>query len=377
VSAIPIAFYAPLKRPDHPTPSGDRSVARLLLQALERGGFAPILASRLRTFEPAGDEGRQRAIAEESRGEAERVIERFARAPEAERPRLWFTYHSYYKAPDHLGPLVAERLGIPYAVAEASWAAKRHVGPWRYAHAALEAGLATASAIFVSTPHDRAALARDFGPGRLVDLPPFLDLAPWGEHASGAVRSAGGPVRLLAVAMMRPGDKLASFRILAEALALARGDWTLTVAGDGPARPEVEALFAPFRDRVRLLGDVRERRALARLYAESELLVWPAVNEAYGMALLEAQALGCPVLAGGSPGVASVVRPGETGVLSRPGDAAAFAADLASLLGEPGLRRHLGEAARRFVAEERDLPGAAAILRRALTADLAAACVPA
>ena len=33
-----IAFYAPMKAPDHPTPSGDRHIARLTLQALARAG---------------------------------------------------------------------------------------------------------------------------------------------------------------------------------------------------------------------------------------------------------------------------------------------------------------------------------------------------
>ena len=35
-----MAFYAPLKAPDHPTPSGDRRMARLLIQALEAAGAA-------------------------------------------------------------------------------------------------------------------------------------------------------------------------------------------------------------------------------------------------------------------------------------------------------------------------------------------------
>jgi len=33
-----LAFYAPLKPPDHPVPSGDRRISRLLIQALERAG---------------------------------------------------------------------------------------------------------------------------------------------------------------------------------------------------------------------------------------------------------------------------------------------------------------------------------------------------
>ena len=45
-----IAFYAPLKPPDHPVPSGDRRIARLLLEALRRAGHEVALASRLRSY---------------------------------------------------------------------------------------------------------------------------------------------------------------------------------------------------------------------------------------------------------------------------------------------------------------------------------------
>ena len=53
--AMRIAFYAPLKPPDHPVPSGDRRVAQLLLAALRRAGHEPVLASRFRSFEGQGD----------------------------------------------------------------------------------------------------------------------------------------------------------------------------------------------------------------------------------------------------------------------------------------------------------------------------------
>ena len=48
---IPIAFYAPLKSPDHPAPSGDRTMARLLLKALRAAGFEPRLVSTLRSLD--------------------------------------------------------------------------------------------------------------------------------------------------------------------------------------------------------------------------------------------------------------------------------------------------------------------------------------
>ena len=94
---------------------------------------------------------------------------------------------------------------------------------------------------------------------------------------------------MLTVGMMRHGDKLASYQILSEALAHLTGDWHLNIAGDGPARRQVEALMAPFGQRVRFLG-LLDRKELQRVYQQSSLLAWPGVNEAYGMIYLEAQA---------------------------------------------------------------------------------------
>jgi hypothetical protein len=47
-----IAFYAPMKPPDHPVPSGDRRMSRLLIAALGRAGHEVELASRLRQGSP-------------------------------------------------------------------------------------------------------------------------------------------------------------------------------------------------------------------------------------------------------------------------------------------------------------------------------------
>ena len=58
--------------------------------------------------------------------------------------------------------------------------------------------------------------------------------------------------------------------------------------------------------------------------AASDLFVWPAVDEAYGMALLEAHSQGLPVVAGKAGGVGDIVRHEETGVLTPVGDTVAF-----------------------------------------------------
>ena len=372
-----VAFYAPLKPPDHPVPSGDRRMARLLIQALGLAGHEVEIAARLRSWNARPDPARQARLEGIGQALAERLLRRYRARPAAARPRAWLTYHLYYKAPDWIGPQVAAGLGIPYLLAEASLAGKRANGPWARGHRATVAALERAAAVISLNPVDAECLP---DPDRVRPIKPFLDAAPFRaaaaqrREARAATAAAHGldPARpwLLAVAMMRPGDKLASYRLLADALArLDALDWQLLVAGDGPARAEVEAAFdALAPGRVRFLGEVAPHD-LPALAAACDLMVWPALNEAYGMALLEAQAAGLPVVAGYSGGVAAVVRDGETGRLTAPGDARAFAEAVRSLLEAPGTRRAMAEAAVAAVATEHDLRAAAgrldAVLRDA------------
>ena len=107
---------------------------------------------------------------------------------------------------------------------------------------------------------------------------------------------------------------------------------------------------------------------LAEVFAACDLCAWPAVNEAYGMALLEAQAAGVPVVSCATRGVPDVVLDGRTGLLVPYGDEAALAAAVRSLLDDAARRSALGEAAARFVSGERSIDAAARSLARALAA---------
>jgi glycosyltransferase involved in cell wall biosynthesis len=365
-----VAFYAPMKPPDHPAPSGDRAVARLLLQALAAGGHQVELAARFRSWIKAPDEARQRRLDAVGERLAQRLARRWRARPAAERPAAWFTYHLYYKAPDFIGPRVARALGIPYLVAEASLSEKRREGPWAYGHARAAAALAEARTIITLNPDDAPGLDPAWRQRRLA---PFLDIRPFAAAAADrprqrllwAERAEADPKQpwLVALAMMRPGDKLESYRLLAKALrGLPDLPWQLLVAGDGPARGEVELAFQAFSSgavrRIRFLGEVKAE-AVPGLLAAADLCVWPAIGEAYGMALLEAQAAATPVVAGKRPGVAAIVREGRSGILTKPGDAATFAAAIRALLTAPALRRQMSQAAAEDMARHHSLAAAA------------------
>jgi glycosyltransferase involved in cell wall biosynthesis len=347
-----VAFYAPMKAPDHPTPSGDRHIARLTLRALARAGFEADCVSRLRTLDMAGNATAQARLRDEAEAEAARLIAALG----AEPPALWFTYHCYYKAPDLIGPAVADVLAIPYAISEASISARRRDGPWAGFAARSEAAIARADRLFWTTTRDRPALeAAGFG-ATLVHLPAFLDPGP-----APAPRPPGAPLRLLTVAMMRPGDKLESYRRLAAALALLPGDWRLTVIGHGAAEPEVMALFAPFASRLTHIGDIDDSARVRPYYEAADLLVWPGVNEGVGMAWLEAQAAGLPVVAEDGPAARALV---GGGLLAPPDDPRAFAEAVRQAAAD---RARLSARARAHIEAHHSLDAAAAILRTHLS----------
>ena len=373
-----IAFYAPLKAPTHPTASGDRRVARLLIDALRLSGQTVELVSEFRSFDGDGDPQRQQELAARGGAIARELVAKWQNGPLAQRPELWFTYHLYYKAPDWIGPAVCRAMGIAYVVAEASHATKRALGPWAMGHAAVEQALRSADLLLCPTAFDVAGLQQVVtDTERIRRLPPFLDPEPyrraarkralWRKRLGARLTLASDQAWLVVPAMMRRGDKLASYRILADTLRLLPDlQWQLLVAGDGDARHEVEDLLnqaAP--GRVRFLGAC-DARTMAAVYAASDICVWPAVNEAYGMAMLEAQAAGLPVVSCATRGVPDVVHHGVTGLLAPQIDAKLLADCLRALLADVFRRQSMGAAAARFVLQSRSLEQASRTLTLAL-----------
>lgn len=356
-----IAFYAPLKPPGHPVPSGDREMARLLMAALRLAGHDVVLTSDLRTYSPTPD---PHCLADlQARAAVE--IDALSARRSVDRPDVWLTYHPYYKAPDLIGPAVARALGIPYATAEASHAGKRDLDAWHAWQRSVADALCQGAVHFCLTPVDRQGLARLLGGSEtLVDLPPFVDSAPF---AATEPRCSDGRLELVTVAMMRPGKKVRSYRFLADALrCLGDIDWRLTIVGDGDARDTVAEAFALLPERrLRRRGEVARDR-LAAAFAAADLFVWPGFEEDYGMVYLEAQAAGLPVVALASDGVRQAVRDGETGLLVEGERATAFAEAIRRMASDHRTWQRMACAARAFAYGERSLANAAAILDRGL-----------
>lgn len=96
-------------------------------------------------------------------------------------------------------------------------------------------------------------------------------------------------------------------------------------------------------DRVRMLGEVRDPRALL---GQASVFVLPSRSEGFSNAIVEAMMAGLPVVATAVGGNAEAVVEGETGLLVPPGNPEALAAALLQLLADPERARRMGEAGR-------------------------------
>lgn len=121
---------------------------------------------------------------------------------------------------------------------------------------------------------------------------------------------------------------------------------SLLVAGDGPERGALERRTRELDldGRVRFLGVV-PRSTVLRLFRAADATLLSSAWENFPHAVVEALAVGCPVIATAVGGVPEVVKDGENGLLVPPGDPPALAAAITRFFGDDKLRAQLRAAA--------------------------------
>lgn len=163
-----------------------------------------------------------------------------------------------------------------------------------------------------------------------------------------------GPPRLLCVGRLVPEK---GFDLALRALAALVDRFPtvrLTIAGDGPARSELERLAAELAltDHVDFLGWVAPDQVSALLSATTVVVVpsrWP---EPFGLVALEAAASARPVVAARIGGLPEVVVHRQTGLLFDAEDSGALAEAIGSVLHDPESAARMGQAARRRAVQE-------------------------
>ena len=182
--------------------------------------------------------------------------------------------------------------------------------------------------------------------------------------------SAGEPVRLLSVGRLVPQKGM---DILLRAVATLKPSrpFQLWIAGDGPQRPSLERLAAELNlgDKVSFLGwlshaEVAEHMARAHLFVLASRTD-PNTGDTEGSptVLLEAQAMGLPVISTLHADIPFIVRDGETGVLVPEGNIEALASALDDLLRHPERWVEMGRAGRTLVESRHEMSHVGARLK--------------
>ena len=211
-----------------------------------------------------------------------------------------------------------------------------------------------ADAVVAFTPHERDALVRYYGadPEKVAIIPCGVDLElfqPVDKVAARRILGLGDDPIVLFVGRIEP---LKGVDILLQAAAMQEDAQNLQVLliGGEAAENEVRRLKEltaelGLQERASFLGTVPHDQ-LPLFYSAADVLAVPSYYESFGMVAAEALACGTPVIASKVGGLTSVVRDGETGYLISYRCADTFAERLELLVGNPYLRRSLGEQAR-------------------------------
>jgi glycosyltransferase involved in cell wall biosynthesis len=351
-----ILFYAPFKPLGHAHPSGDLVTATSIFDFLRRQGHRVIEASSLRCRWIYWKPWLWLKLIKERR----QVVQRFSDTS----VDLWLTYHSYYKAPDLLGPAVSRKLNIPYVIFQGIYSTKRRrqwkAKPGFYLN---KKSLCAAHHVFSNKFVDLLNLKRILAENRVTYVAPGIipDEFSFDETSRKKLHRhwniADEPV-IFSAAMFRPDVKTEGLIWVIRACgALYRQgqNFRLVIAGDGKEREKLQQLAKEHvADRVLFLGKI-PRKDMYRYYSAADIFVFPGIRESLGIVFLEAQSCGLPVVAFNNAGVPEAVRDGKTGLLVPIYALEPFVDAVKRLMVDKNLRRRMGLAAKSYVREAHDL----------------------
>jgi glycosyltransferase involved in cell wall biosynthesis len=227
---------------------------------------------------------------------------------------------------------------------------KHGANPGSRRHRLLRRAAAELAHAFVAVSDTTAAQARalhDVRPARLHTIPNGIRLERY--HPDPAARAAArrelGLDDAWVIGTVGRIDEFKNQGLLVRALAPRLSERVrLVIIGDGPDRAALEAEVArlPAPRWVVLTG---RRMDVPRLLPALDVFALSSKSEGLPLVVPEAMAVGLPIVATAVGGLPSVVRDGETGLLTAV-DEAAFAAALGRLIDDPALARRLGASAR-------------------------------
>jgi D-inositol-3-phosphate glycosyltransferase len=277
--------------------------------------------------------------------------------------------HSHYWLSGRTGQMAAERWSVPLVASfHTLGEVKRLAGP-EAEDAQLPArvlgerrAIRAADRILAPTAAEAAHLVDLYGadPGRVRVVSPGVDGSSFRqmprEEALGRLGFRGRRVVLFMGRLQPLKGPDVAIRAVAEAIRRdprATEDVLLAVMG-GPSGDRGRAFVAALRalavtegigDRVVFL-EPRPHSELPWIYSAADVLVMPSRSESFGLAAMEAQACGIPVVAADVGGLRFIVDHGASGFLVPGRDPGAYAERILEVLGDPGLAARLRSGAR-------------------------------
>lgn len=320
-------------------PGGGPEHVRTLARGLGAYGFLPIVGGPRdgAMFDAFAADGFETVVAT-TNALAPRTFVDLSRLVRARGIRL---IHSHGKGAGLYGRLVARASGIPAIHSFHGIHFERYRGPARTLYLALERALArsTALVVNVSAAQQAEGLAlRLYGAGQARVVPNGIDVAALRAGAmtrDDARASLGVDTSAFVVGCAARFDPVKGLDVLLGAVAAVDGV-TLVLIGDGPDAARIAALAAPLGARVIRPG---EMSGAARLFRGFEVYAAASSKEGMPLAVLEAMALGVPVVASDIPAHREVLGPDYLALFTRTPEM--FAAGLRRAVSDTEWRRTL------------------------------------
>lgn len=179
-----------------------------------------------------------------------------------------------------------------------------------------------------------------------------IDLDAFGYRAKAAV---GSPPKIVTVGRLSPEKGQAVLLTACAILAERQQPFHLSIVGSGPYEPELcgEIERLGLGDRVRLTGELPADQVRREL-EEADIFCLPSFSEGLPVSIMEAMAIGVPVVTTAIAGIPELAVNGETALTVPPANAEALADAIGLLLDDGHLRERLCAAARRKVEEAHD-----------------------
>lgn len=278
-------------------------------------------------------------------------------------PDLWLTYHSYYKAPDLLGP-IAQKAGVPYVIFQGIYSTKRKKKlSTRLGFLLNKRALLKADLIITNKRRDYKNLCRLRSDEEILYIAPGIKPQEFSQDIGegSKLRQKWGiqddEVVVISVAMFRPGVKTEGLKRVIDSvreLLSQNKKIRLIIVGGGQCHKELEEYSSDILRHIIFAGKIA-REDLYKYYSSADIFAFPGIHESLGMVYLEAQSCGLPVVAYQDWGASEAVQHQVTGLLSPASDHSRFTAHLEKLYGNYTLRQQMADAAQKHIVNNHDI----------------------